>query len=136
MKLLLQNTNDGLKPFYGSDMTEKKKLKKGEVYWAEIRKARNYEFLKKFMALIKIGMQNSKTVEMPFDVYRKYALIKSGYAKIYVTPKGKFVDAESIAFENMDEEKFQEVYSRVLDFIIQDTEATKEDIEKNLINFF
>jgi hypothetical protein len=36
----------------------------------------------------------------------------------------------------MEEEKFQEVYSRALDFIIEDTQATKEDIEKNLLNFF
>lgn len=134
--MLLTNTETGLKPKFDSDANEKKKLKLGEDYWAEIRKARNYKFHKKFMALIKLGQQNSKHVEMPFDTYRKYALIKSGYHKIYDTPKGKYVEAESIAFENMDEEKFQEVYSRVVDFVIQDTQATKEDIEQNLINFF
>jgi hypothetical protein len=134
--MLLTNTIEGLKPKFPSDKDEKKKLKIGEDYWADIRKARNYLFLKKFMALIKIGMLNSKSVEMPFDVYRRYALIKSGYYHVYSTPKGSYVEADSIAFENMEEEKFQEVYSRALDFIIEDTQATKEDIEKNLLNFF
>ena len=134
--MLLTNTEQGLKPKFNSDAKEKKRLVIGEDYWADIKKARNYQFHKKFMALVKIGMENSKNVDMPFDVYRKYALIKSGYYKIYETPKGKYVEADSIAFENMDEEKFQEVYSKVLDFIIIDTQATKEDIEKELISFF
>ena len=50
--------------------------------------------------------------------------------------KGVYVEPDSIAFENMDDIEFQEVYSKVLDFIIQDTGATKEDIEKNLLSFF
>ncbi|MFA5715588.1 MAG: DUF1367 family protein, partial [Candidatus Paceibacterota bacterium] len=103
MKMLLTNTVQGLIPKFSSDIDEKKKLKLGEDYWVEIHKARNYLFLKKFMALIKTGVLNSKTVEMPFDVYRKYALIKSGYYHIYKTPKGSYVEADSIAFENMEE---------------------------------
>ena len=136
MKLLCRNTAIGLVPEYPSDFDEKKKLKEGELYQCEIRKARNPLFHRKFFALCKIGCENSKHVEMPLDVYRKYATIQSGYYTIYTTPKGKYVDAESIAFENMTQEKFEEVYSRVLGFIIKDTQATKEDIEKELINFF
>ena len=136
MKLLCKNTEHGLIPLYPSDFEEKKKLKLNEVYSFEIKKERNYEFLKKFMALCKVGMLNSKYVEMPLNTYRKYATIKAGYYEIYQTPKGNFVEAKSISFAKMTEEEFQEVYNRVLDFIIIDTEATKEDIEKNLLNFF
>ena len=88
------------------------------------------------MALCKIGCENSQNVEMPFDTYRKYATIKAGYANIYSTPKGKFVEAQSIAFGSMKQEEFEKVYSDVLDFIIKDTGAEREFVEDNLINFF
>ena len=42
MKILLHNTDRGLVPVYGSDFDEKKKLKIGEDYEAEIRQPRNY----------------------------------------------------------------------------------------------
>ena len=135
MKLLCGNTFNGLIPKYDSDFEEKKKLKIGETYWCEIKRARNYEFHKKFFALCKFGCENSKNVEMPLDSYRKYATIKAGYYKIYSTPKGAFVEADSISFESMPQEDFEKLYSAVIDFIIKDTEATKEDIEQNLLSF-
>lgn len=136
MMMLCENTVNGLVPMYDADLEEKKKLKIDEKYWLEIVKARNYDFHKKFFALMKIGCENSKSIEAPLDVYRKYATIKSGFYKTYKTSKGLFIEAESISFVNMSQEKFEEVYSKVLDFIILDTEATKEDIEHNLISFF
>ena len=135
MEIFLQNTKSGLVPLYDSDLSEKKKLKLGTVYKAKIIETRDYIFLKRFMALIRIGKENSKNVEMPFDAYRKYATIKAGYADIYHTPKGLFVDAKSIAFDKMSESEFREVYSNVLNFIIKDIEADREIIEKELINF-
>lgn len=136
MKLLLRNTEHGLVPEYASDLEEKKKLKLGELYTAEIRRERNYQFLKKFMALCKLGCENSKNVDMPHDTYRKYVTMKAGYFKTYKTPKGILVEPESISFANMDEDKFGEVYNKVLSVVIEDTQATKEDIEHELINFF
>jgi len=135
MKFFCQNTEAGLIPLYPSDLDEKKKLKKDKVYSCEIKFERNYEFLKKFMALVKIGCANSKNVEMPFDTYRKYATIKAGYGEVFKTPKGLFVDAKSIAFGSMSEEDFQKVYDAMLDFIIKDTEADEESIKANLIDF-
>ncbi|KKM61903.1 hypothetical protein LCGC14_1526970, partial [marine sediment metagenome] len=63
LKFFCQNTEAGLIPLYPSDLDEKKKLKKNKVYSCEIKFERNYEFLKKFMALIRVGCENSKAVE-------------------------------------------------------------------------
>jgi hypothetical protein len=136
MELFLKNTIDGLVPLYDSDFEEKKRLKIDEIYKCTIKRDRSYPFHKKFFALIKIGCENSKSIDAPLNVYRKYATIKAGFFTPYKTDKGTFVEADSISFENMDEDEFQKVYSAVLDFIILDTGATKEDIEKNLISFF
>jgi hypothetical protein len=110
------------------------KLKIGETYEVEIKLARNYLFHKKFFALVKLGSINTK-LELPFDVYRKVMIMKAGYFKAYNTGKGIYYEADSIAFDQMTEEKFQEVYSRVLDKIIEDIGADKELFEKELSTF-
>ena len=135
-KIYCQNTEHGLVPLYPSDLEEKKRLKLNKVYSCLIQEERNYELLKKFMALVRIGCENSKHVDMPFDPYREYITIKAGYAEVYSTPKGKFVRAKSISFANMDEDVFQKVYSDVLDVVIKDTGADEEFIKDNLISFF
>ena len=132
--MLLQNTLSGLVPLYPSDYLEKCKLKLGEIYEADIKHPRNYEFLKKFMALINVGCENSR-LNMPFDTYRKYMTIKAGYFNAYQTPKGIYYEAMSLSFASMDEGTFQEVYSRVLDKIIEDIGCTSAEIEKMLISF-
>jgi len=134
MKLLLQNTLSGLVPLYPSDMDSKRHLKLGETYEADIKHPRNYEFLKKFMALINVGCENTK-LEMPFDTYRKYMTIKAGYFNAYQTPKGLYYEAMSLSFASMDEATFQDVYSRVMDKIIEDIGCTKPEVEQQLISF-
>lgn len=134
MKLYVKNTSAGLIPLYPEDLDVKKRLKKDTVYEVTIRQPRNYEFHKKFFALIKVGHENT-SLEMPFDTYRKYCIMKAGYFNFYETPKGLLYEAESISFGNMSEDKFQEVYSRVIDVIIKDIGADQQTIENELINF-
>jgi hypothetical protein len=134
MKLLLRNTISGLVPIYPSDQDEKRKLKLGIDYECEIKTPRNYQFHKKLFALFNLGCQNSK-LDMPFETYRKYITIKAGFYNAYNTPKGVFYEAQSISFASMDEVTFQELYSRVMDKIIEDIGSTSQEIEKALIEF-
>ena len=134
MKIWLHNTIAGLLPLYPSDQDEKRKLKLGQDYEADIRLPRNIQFHKKAFALFNIGHQNTK-LKLPFDVYRKIMTMRAGYFKAYQTDKGVHYEADSLAFGNMDQSTFEDVYSRVLDTIIGDIGSTKEEIEKQLIDF-
>ena len=134
MKIMLQNTLHGLVPLYPSDYDNKRKLKIGETYEADIKNPRNIGFHKKFFALINLGHQNT-SLDLPFEVYRRYCIMKAGFVSIYQTPKGNLYEPQSIAFGNMDEDTFQDVYSRVLDVVIADIGSTSEEIEKALIDF-
>jgi hypothetical protein len=134
MKILLKNTLTGLVPLYGSDHDGRKRLKVGETYEAEIKRPRNVDFHRKFFALLNLGHSNTE-LDMPFEAYRKYMTMKAGFFNSYHTPKGTFFEPQSIAFGSMDEDTFADVYSRVLDKVIEDIGATKEDIEQELINF-
>jgi hypothetical protein len=134
MEIYVKNTLQGLVPLYPADLEEKKHLKLNEEYKVEVTRPRNYQFHKKFMALVNIGWENT-SLEMPFDTYRRYLIMKAGYFKMYSTNKGTYYEAESISFANMDQIRFEEVYSRVLDVIISELKVTKQEIEEVLINF-
>ena len=134
MKFFCRNTIAGLVPLYPSDFDEKRKLKLGQDYEVEVKNPRNVGFHRKFFALLNVGHENTK-MTMPMDTYRRYLLMKSGYFTMYTTDKGVFYEAQSISFSSMNQDQFEEVYSRVLDKIIEDIGATKEDIETMLINF-
>ena len=134
MKLYVKNTLSGLVPLYPNDLEEKKRLKLNETYQVEIKRPRNVQFHRLFFALVNLGHENTQ-LEMPFEAYRKYVTMKAGFFHVYHTPKGEFYDAQSIAFSAMDDDQFSEVYSRVLDVIIEDIGAGKEEIENELINF-
>lgn len=134
MKLFARNTLQGLVPLYPADFDTKRKLKIGQDYEVEIKNPRNLGFHKKFFALLNIGHENTQ-LDMPMDAYRRYITIKAGYYNVYQTPKGLYYDAKSISFASMTQDEFEDVYSRVLDKIIEDIGADKKDIEEMLIEF-
>jgi hypothetical protein len=134
MKLTLRNTISGLVPLYPSDFDEKRKLKLGEDYEADIKMPRNYQFHKKLFALFNVGCQNSK-MDLPFEVYRKIMTVRAGYFTAYETDKGVYYEPDSLSFTAKDEAQIGEVYSRVLDAIIKDVGCTSDEIEKSLIEF-
>jgi hypothetical protein len=134
MKLFCRNTISGLIPLYPSDFDLKRKLKLGVDYECDIKNPRNVGFHRKFFALLNIGHENTK-LKMPFDTYRHYMIMKAGYFKTYQTPKGVFYEAESISFASKSQDEFEQIYSDVMDKIIEDIGVTRPEIEKQLINF-
>lgn len=134
MKLFCRNTISGLVPLYPHDFDEKRKLRMGQDYEVEVKNPRNIGFHRKFFALVNVGYENTQ-MEMPFESYRKYLIMKAGYFKTYTTPRGVFYDAESISFSSMSQDRFEELYSRVMDVIIQDVGSTSEEIESQIISF-
>jgi hypothetical protein len=135
MDIFVKNTLSGLIPLYPSDMEEKKKLKLGQEYKSVITNPRNYEFHKKFFALLNLGHQNTR-MEMSFDFYRDYVIMKAGYVQIAITPEGEMYKPKSISFASMEQSVFEDLYSRAINVIIKDIGATSEEIERELINFF
>ena len=122
-------------PLYDSDYDEKRKLKIGEDYECDVKLPRNIQFLKKFMALVRLGCDNNKR-NMPFNAYRAYVTMKAGFVDVYDTEVGKMAIPQSISFSNMDDTKFEKVYRAVLGVILKDIDVDEEFIQDNLINFF
>jgi hypothetical protein len=144
MKLKLLNTAHGLIPMYDSDYGEKKKLKIGDIYEADVKLARNYEFHKKYFALINCAWayQNEK-VENHFkrsaDQFRKTVEIAAGHCDtVYSIERREWLETpKSISFGKMDEAEFKELYDRVKDvlFAVFLKHITEKEFTENLSNF-
>ena len=73
------------------------------------------------------------------DAFRKYLTVAAGYYEPFFSPvRGEWLEIpKSIAFDNMDEAEFRDLYERVKDiiFTILGNYVTREEFESNLINF-
>lgn len=119
-----------LKPVCNSDLESIVKLKPNTTYKFSVVHPRNYEFHKKFFALLK-NQEKYKT----FEEYRLIKQMQSGYFKLVITEKGKVYLPESISFSNMDELEFETLYKNVLDQICKEIGCTSEEITQELVNF-
>ena len=144
MELLLLNTDGGLKPCYDEDYDNKKKLKLGQIYKAKITLARNIDFHRKYFALINCAWayQNEKTTayfKNDINSFRKTIEVAAGHCDTLFNLRLKeWVDVpKSIAFDNMDELEFRELYDRVKDIIFSMfiKNVSEEEFMNNLINF-
>ena len=144
MKLLLLNTSEGLKPCYDEDYEEKKKLRSGKVYQAEIKLARNVEFHRKYFKLINLSWEyqnenRQKHFKNNVNAFRKSVEMAAGHFDTeYSIARKEWVEVpKSIAFDKMDEVEFQELYDRVKDvlFTIFLKHISEEEFMRNLVNF-
>ena len=145
MKLMLQNTAVGLVPLYESDFDEKRKLKVGQVYVAEVKVVRNIAFHRKMFALLNTAwsLLPEKTQHgfRSFEGFRAHLLVAAGFYDLYFSPRLKeYVEIpRSMSFASMDNAEFEDCYERIKDVIwgILSTRIniTEEVFNKYLANY-
>lgn len=144
MELYLLNTASGLKPCDDEDYEKKLRLRPGRIYKCKVTLARNYEFHKKYFALINCAWayQPERVVEHfkhSVELFRKTVEIAAGHCDtVYSISLKSWIDIpKSIAFDKMDEAAFQDLYDRVKDvlFNIFLRNISEEEFMKNLMNF-
>lgn len=123
-----------LKPINDSDLTEIVMMRQNTDYKFEVTHPRNYQFHKKFFALLNLGFANQDKVK-DFMEYRTIKIMQAGFFKMIVTDKGKVFIPESISFSSMDELEFEKVYKIILDIICSETKLTSMEIENELLSF-
>lgn len=131
MELLFQKATSGLAPACeeAQDWLRKKKL--GATILVEPREMRNGAFFRKWWALVKLGYdywsENVQTLEykgervLPnFDRFRKDVTISAGFFNPVVNLKGELrVEAESLKWASMSEERFAELYDATIHVLLQ-----------------
>lgn len=94
------------------------KMKHGQAIKVKYSFPRNYENHKRFFAFIQVTFD----IQDHFDNikhYRKWIIMKSGHYKIITAPNGyQIFDADSMAFDKMDEPTFQSMFSDCIDVFL------------------
>lgn len=124
MKIYCRVTENGLIPLYDSDMEQKRRLKIGSDVEVDIKKARNYEFHKKFFALIRLAFDNlNENLQRELGIYTEDDLLirLKIDLKLYKVVRYENLGClalDSISFEKMDQFEFENFYRRAVNQII------------------
>lgn len=144
MKFFLQKQkNNYFIPIDDDDFKKSLRIEIGEVVEVHHWKQRNYEFHKKYFALL-----NCVVHHLPEDPrwdrfrdvepLRREVLIQIGHYEEHTTLGGTFQRIpKSIDFHSVDNEEFERIYSRSIDVILKYflKDITKEDFEESILTF-
>jgi hypothetical protein len=137
MKLHVIKTQTGLKPAYDSDYEVYSKIPLNEVFEIEYRKPRNYNFHKKYFALIKLAFENQTDYRNLNDLRRDISIVAGYYDEVVNKVTGEvYKMPKSISFAQMDEIEFSELYERTKDVICKWLGVTDESIEQEIYQYF
>ena len=144
MDIYCKVTEYGLVPMYDSDLQMKKRLKEGTVVRCRVSNPRNYEFHKKFFALLRMTYDNLPAflvekwnIRNEDDMLRKFKR-DLGYFTSRRNSEGEIeIEYLSISFAAMEQQDFERFYEQCVD-LVQYTYIKgidREDIQEELENF-
>jgi len=132
---VIKQMNGSFLPANNSDYELAKKLKVGKQYQAEIKQPRNYDFHKKFFALIELVFDNQEIFDNK-EFMRKELTKAAGFYDVYLNHKNvECYEAKSISFASMSQNDFDKLYERFLDVVVKIFKFDKESIEENIQEF-
>lgn len=143
MEVMVIKTQAGtMVPSLDDDIRKFERFKVGVPFLVTVKQPRNSKFHRKFMAMLNIGFEafepdeqeyNGMPVQKNFDRFRKDAVIAAGFYDLVPDINGDVkAQAQSISFAKMDDEKFERVYSKVVDVLLQRvlTNYTRDDLDE------
>ncbi|WP_241624515.1 DUF1367 family protein [Rosenbergiella epipactidis] len=134
---LVKHPGGVFSPASDIDLERLQRFKTGETYTAEIKLTRNPQFHRKVMAFFGFCFEswcaNRSGLEhmdehSQFDRFRKDLTILAGFYVQTVRLNGDVrVEAESLAFANMKQDRFESVYSALINAAIKHVFANTKD---------
>lgn len=144
--ILIKHESGMLRPSNDDEAEKLKKYKLGDPIKCKVTKFRNYQFHKKWFALVKLAFDAWEpqpitdkygAPEKNFDRFRKDIIIQTGRYDVVSTFTGEkgtsvMAEAHSISFGKMNEHEFAALYSSTVDVILKKilTNYTKDDIDR------
>ncbi len=120
---------------------ELQRVKLGAVIKVEWVQPRNYAFLKKFYAMLRLAFDawepsagaNAFVLEKNFDSFREQAIILAGFVDATYSIAGDVtLRAKSIAFGKMREDEFENLYGKVATVLLERvlSNYTRADLDR------
>lgn len=143
MKILCIVTENGLVHKYDSDREEFRSLKRNTDVLVEVGQKRNYEFHKKFFALLKLTYDNfPEWLEDSLNVHsvedlRTRLKVDLGLYEVSHYGNQSVIIPKSIAFDKMDETEFEKFYRSSVNHILKNylKGVNNEQIEEEIWKF-
>lgn len=140
MRFHLAKSGNTFIPATEQDKQKMDKIGQNEVVTASSVDQRNYQFHKKYFALIALAYEN---LPEKFDGYfatpddlRKELTILAGFYKEHKDFYGNTVKtAESISFDKMNSERFEQLYQKTLTLVCRLLGIEESEVLDQLINF-
>lgn len=141
MDIYCRVTDIGLIPMYDSDLDEKHRLRIGDNVLCTIKRPRNYEFHKKYFALLRLTVANlPHLIQQQMQIFTEEDLldclkIDLGLFTTRWHGGRQVVKTGSISFAKMDNTEFEKFFSRSVDAILRiylrgtDRQALIEEVE-------
>lgn len=141
MDIYCRVTDIGLMPMYDSDLDEKHRLRIGDNVLCTIKRPRNYEFHKKYFALLRLTVANlPHLIQQQMQIFTEEDLldclkIDLGLFTTRWHGGRQIVKTGSISFAKMDNTEFEKFFSRSVDAILRiylrgtDRQALIEEVE-------
>ena len=141
MDIYCRVTDIGLIPMYDSDLDEKHRLRIGDNVLCTIKRPRNYDFHKKYFALLRLTVANlPHLIQQQMQIFTEEDLldclkIDLGLFTTRWHGGRQIVKTGSISFAKMDNTEFEKFFSRPVDAILRiylrgtDRQALIEEVE-------
>jgi hypothetical protein len=149
--VLIKTPNGALAPADEESRALIGRLKSGQGVRATIRRARNVRFHRLAFALFKLAFDawepmtpleyQGHPVSKDFDRFRKDMTILAGFYRAVYNARGEVrLEAESLSFASMDEDRFEKVFRAVLSAVWNRVlrakgYASEADVERVLAEF-
>lgn len=147
---MIKTPNGSLAPADGFSAEYLLKQKVGQGFRVKVTRIRNIKFHRKFFALLNYAFDawkpedkkyKGENVQKNFEQFRWDITILAGYYETSVRLDGTVrIRAKSISFANMDEDEFEQLYSAVIDVLLQrifinQTRADVDAVVNNILAF-
>ena len=141
MDIYCRVTDIGLIPMYDSDLDEKHRLRIGDNVLCTIKRPRNYEFHKKYFALLRLTVANlPHLIQQQMQIFTEEDLldclkIDLGLFTTRWHGGRQIVKTGSISFAKMDNTEFEKFFARSVDAILRiylrgtDRQALIDEVE-------
>ena len=141
MKVKFTKVSGILAPFGPDAEAWMSATKAGQVIEVDATRVRNWKFLKKYFALLNYAFTQWDIPENDaaknFDEFRGDLAILAGYYDMVVRVDGsERPRAKSIAFDKMEEDEFERLYSKTLDILLAKILPSHTEEEINQIMGF
>lgn len=125
MDIFCRVTPYGLVPVYGSDCDLKQRLHVGSTVRCRVTLPRNYEFHKKFFALVRLTYDNLPlplverwNVHSTDDMLRRFKRDLGYYQSSFNELGEREIDYKSISFAAMDQSEFEKFYEDCVNLVL------------------